>query len=311
MFASPNQSRGADEDDDVAGEEHRLLVRCTLLSVAAALADDRTEGESSRRHRVGRIPLRRPRIRGQSGRRRGRGIALRVAARPPDASHHFGHGNAEYLSALVEGAMIFVAAAAIIGSAVGRLIDPSPLTQPGIGLLLSTFAAAVNLVVGLTLQRVGRKHRSITLIADGKHLMTDVWTSAGVIVGIALVALTGWEPLDPIVALAVGVNILWTGYRLLRGSLSGLLSTALPQHEQDEINAVLDHLGARYPVEFAPLRTVESGRQRMVFVVATVPGQWTVLAAHDLADRIETDIDAALPNTQTFVHIEPDDIPSD
>ncbi|MGW3481600.1 cation diffusion facilitator family transporter [Rhodococcus indonesiensis] len=232
-------------------------------------------------------------------------IALRVAARPPDASHHFGHGKAEYVSALVEGAMIFVAATAIIWTAVERLISPVPLVQPGLGLALSTVASVINLGVGLTLLRVGRTHRSITLVADGKHLLTDVWTSAGVIVGIALVAVTGWEPLDPIVALAVGVNILWTGYRLLRGSVSGLLSAALPQHEQDQVNAVLDGFRAECPVEFAPLRTVESGRQRQVFVVVTVPGDWTVRTAHDMADRIEAAIDAVLPHTETFIHVEP------
>ncbi|MEZ7241123.1 cation diffusion facilitator family transporter [Rhodococcus sp. GXMU-t2271] len=232
-------------------------------------------------------------------------IALRVAARPPDASHHFGHGKAEYVSALVEGAMIFVAATAIIWTAVERLISPVPLVQPGLGLALSTVASVINLGVGLTLLRVGRTHRSITLVADGKHLLTDVWTSAGVIVGIALVAVTGWEPLDPIVALAVGVNILWTGYRLLRGSVSGLLSAALPQHEQDQVNAVLDGFRAECPVKFAPLRTVESGRQRQVFVVVTVPGDWTVRTAHDMADRIEAAIDAVLPHTETFIHVEP------
>ncbi len=234
-------------------------------------------------------------------------IALRVAARPRDASHHFGHGKAEYFSALVEGAMIFVAATAIIWTAVERLISPVALVQPGLGLALSTVAAAVNLAVGITLQRVGRRHRSITLVADGKHLMTDVWTSAAVIVGIALVALTNWQPLDPLVALAVGVNILWTGYRLLRGSMSGLLSAALPKEDQAAVNAVLARYRTEYPIEFAPLRTVESGRQRQVFVVVTVPGQWTVQAAHDLADRLEADIEAALPLTETFIHVEPAD----
>ncbi|ANZ27316.1 transporter [Rhodococcus sp. WB1] len=232
-------------------------------------------------------------------------IALRVAARPPDASHHFGHGKAEYVSALVEGAMIFVAATAIVWTAIERLISPIPLVQPGLGLALMTVASLINLAVGITLQRVGRTHRSITLVADGKHLLTDVWTSAGVIVGIVLVTVTGWEPLDPIVALVVGVNILWTGYRLLRGSVSGLLSAALPQHEQDQVNAVLDRFRAECPVEFAPLRTVESGRQRQVFVVVTVPGDWTVRTAHDMADRIEAAIDAVLPHTETFIHVEP------
>ncbi|WP_043497180.1 cation diffusion facilitator family transporter [Georgenia sp. SUBG003] len=232
-------------------------------------------------------------------------VALRVAARPADASHHFGHGKAEYLSALVEGAMIFVAATVIVWTSVERLRDPAPLTQPGIGLALSTAASVVNLAVSLVLTRVGRARRSPTLIADGKHLMTDVWTSAGVLFGIFLVALTGWQPLDPIVALAVGLNILGTGYKLVRGSVSGLLSAALPAEEM----RTLDETLSRYQelgVTFAPLRTVESGRQRYVFVVATVPGTWTVAAAHDLADRIESGVDDALPGTETFVHIEPE-----
>lgn len=231
-------------------------------------------------------------------------FALRVAARPADASHHFGHGKAEYLSALVEGAMVFVAAAAIVWTSVQRLLEPAPLTQPGIGLVLSTVASVINLAVSLVLTRVGRARRSPTLIADGKHLMTDVWTSGGVLVGIFLVAVTGWQVLDPIVALAVGLNILVTGYKLLRGSVSGLLSAALPAEEM----RTLDEALARYQqlgVSFAPLRTVESGRKRYVFVVAAVPGTWTVAAAHDVADQIEADVDAALPGTETFVHIEP------
>ena len=232
-------------------------------------------------------------------------FALRVAARPSDASHHFGHGKAEYLSALVEGAMIFVAATAIVWTSIQRLLAPEPVLQPGIGLALSTVASLVNLAVGVMLQRVGRAHRSVTLIADGKHLLTDVWTSVGVIVGIALVALTGWQPLDPIVAMAVGVNILWTGYRLLRGSVSGLLSATLPEHERDQIETVLERYRTEDDVAFAPLRTVESGRQRFVFVVLTVPPKWTVRAAHDMTERLEADIDDILPGTETFVHVEP------
>ena len=232
-------------------------------------------------------------------------FALRVAARPSDASHHFGHGKAEYLSALVEGAMIFVAATAIVWTSIQRLLAPAPVTQPGIGLALSTLASLINLAVGLTLQRVGRAHRSVTLVADGKHLLTDVWTSVGVLVGIALVALTGWQPLDPIVALAVGVNILWTGFRLLRGSVSGLLSATLPEQERLQIDTVLERYRTGRGVGFAPLRTVESGRQRFVFVVLTVPPDWTVQAAHDMTEQLEADIDAILPGTETFVHVEP------
>lgn len=232
-------------------------------------------------------------------------IALRVAARPPDVSHQFGHGKAEYLSALVEGSMIFVAATGIVWTSIDRLITPRALDQFGLGVVLSTGASVVNLAVALVLQRVGRAHRSITLIADAKHLMTDVWTSAGVILGIALVAVTGWERLDPIVALVVAVNILWTGYRLLHGSVSGLLSAALPPEDQAHINSVLDRYRRDYPVEFAPVRTIESGRQRQVFVVLSVPGDWTVRTAHDLTLLIEADVEAVLPHSETIVHVEP------
>ena len=232
-------------------------------------------------------------------------MSLRVAARPPDASHHFGHGKAEYLSAMVEGAMIFVAATAIVWTAVNRLLHPAAIESAGIGLALSTLASLVNLAVGLTLQRVGKRHRSATLVADGKHLLTDVWTSVGVLVGIALVAITGWAPLDPIVALAVGVNILWTGYRLLRGSVSGLLSAALPEHEREAVRAVLERYRTERGVEFLPARTVESGRQRLVFLVAVVPEDWTVKAAHDITDAIETDVAEVLPGCETFIHVEP------
>lgn len=232
-------------------------------------------------------------------------VALRVAGRPPDADHHFGHGKAEYLSALVEGAMIFVAAGAIVWTAVQRLMDPAPLEQPVLGLALTTVASGINLAVGLALLRAGRRHRSITLVADGKHLLTDVWTSAGVLVGIALVALTGWERLDPIVALAVGVNILVTGYGLLRRSLNGLLSGALPAHDQARVDAVLARYAAEHGVVATAVRTVESGRQRFVFVDLTAPEDWTVRTAHDVADRIEADVAAALPGCTTFIHVEP------
>jgi cation diffusion facilitator family transporter len=274
-------------------QEHRLLERFMLLSLAAAITTMALKAGAAAV--TGSVGFLSDAL--ESGVNLVAAVvaiwALRVAARPRDADHHFGHGKAEYLSALVEGAMIFVAATAIIWSAVERLMSPEPLVQPGLGLALSTAAAVVNLVVGIVLQRVGRQHRSPTLVADGKHLMTDVWTSAGVIVGISLVALT------------VGVNILWTGYRLLRGSMSSLLSAALPERDHAAVEAVLDRYRSEYPVEFAPLRTVESGRQRLVFVVVTVPGQWTVQAAHDLADRLESDIDAALPHTETFIHVEP------
>lgn len=232
-------------------------------------------------------------------------ILLRVAARPPDPSHQFGHGQAEYLSVMAEGAMIVIAAAAIIWSALQRLLHPAPLDVPVVGLVLASAASVVNLVVGLVLQRVGRRRRSMTLVADGKHLMTDVWTSVGVLVAIALVALTGWVVLDPIIALAVGANILWTGYRLLRRSTSGLLSRAIPRDEQRVVEDELARFGAAHGVEFAPARTIALGRQRLVQVVMRVPGDWTVHAAHDLARALETTVEELLPETETVVHVEP------
>lgn len=233
-------------------------------------------------------------------------VALRVAARPADATHHFGHGKAEYVSALVEGAMIFVAAAMIIWSAIQRLFDPQPLEQVGLGLVLTTAAALLNLVVGLVLIRAGKRHRSVTLQADGQHLLTDVWTSIGVLIGIAAVAATGWYWLDPVIALLVGANILWTGYRLLKQSLSGLLSASLPDEELETVTAVLEDFQAEHNVIFASPQTVESGRDRYIYLVMGVPDAWSVAQAHVLADRLEKRVAEALPGAGAFIHVEPD-----
>ncbi|MDK8881567.1 cation diffusion facilitator family transporter [Corynebacterium striatum] len=232
-------------------------------------------------------------------------IALRIASKPADANHQFGHGKAEYVSALVEGAMIFVAAALIIYTSALRLLNPQPLEQPGIGLALSTLASVLNLAVGLVLLKAGKKYRSATLRADGHHVLTDVWTSVGVLVGIALVALTDWLWLDPIVAFAVGINILWTGYKLLKESLSSLLSESLPKEEHAELDARLTELEEEFGVLFTSRRTIASGRQRLVYLTMDVPGGWTVLAAHDIADRIEDNIDELFPGAEVFIHVEP------
>ena len=231
-------------------------------------------------------------------------IALRVAEKPPDHDHDFGHGKAEYLSALVEGTMIFVAAAAIVWTSVDRLIHPVAIERAGIGLVLTTAASLINLAVGLLLVRVGTRHRSITLVADGKHLLTDVWTSAGVLAGMVLVAVTGWAPLDPIVALAVGVNILVTGYGLARRSLTGLLSARLPAEDLALVDGVLAQFRDE-GVEVRTVRSVESGRQRLVALEIAVPGTWTVHEAHELSDRLEAAMAAALPRCVTLVHVEP------
>jgi cation diffusion facilitator family transporter len=236
-------------------------------------------------------------------------VALRTAARPPDDDHHFGRGKAEYLSAAIEGGMIFVAAGLIVYTSIGRLIDPQPVEQAGIGLAIIALATVLNLAVGLALVRAGRAHRSITLEADGKHLITDVWTSVGVLVGVGLVALTGWDRLDPIVALAVGVNILVTGWGLLRRSGAGLLDVALPPRDRAVVQEIVDRYRAR-GLDFHALRSREAGRQRFVYVHVLVPGEWTVVQGHDLCEEFERDIALALPDTTTFTHLEPLDHPS-
>lgn len=236
--------------------------------------------------------------------------AVRLAAQPPDLSHHFGHGKAEYLSAAVEGALILVAAAAIMWTSIERLRDPVPLDQPGIGLVLSTLATLVNLAVGTVLVRAGRRWRSIAVEADGRHLLTDVVTSAGVLVGIALVAILDWYVLDPIVALAVGVNIMFTGHGLIRRSVTGMLDASISADELQQVEAVLSDFRRREPVDFHALRSRESGRQRFVYVHLLTPDDWTVKRGHDLANELSDAIDVALPGAHTFVHIEPIDDPS-
>ncbi len=231
-------------------------------------------------------------------------VALTIAARPADDTHHYGHGKAEYFSAAIEGLMIFVAAGVIIWSAIPRLIHPVELENLGVGLAISLLATAVNGAVGLLLIRVGRRERSATLTADGKHLMTDVWTSAGVLVGVLMVAVTGWLRLDPIVAIAVAINILIVGGRLVWHSSSALLDAALPAADNDAIRAVLDRHRSD-DVGFHGLQTRESGRQRFVSFHVLVPGAWSVQRAHDLAEVVEADVLALLDGAHVTTHIEP------
>ncbi len=231
-------------------------------------------------------------------------VALRVAARPADDTHQFGHGKAEYFSAGIEGLMIFVAAAVILATSVQRFLHPAALESVGLGLAISSFASVINGVVGMLLIRTGRAHRSVTLTADGKHLLTDVWTSVGVIVGVLLVAVTSWERLDPLVAAAVGLNILWTGYRLVSGSMSSLLDAALPAEDVTRIDSAL--AGLRTPeVDFTDIRTRASGRHRFVTLTVLVPGDWTVTRGHDLTDVVGTVIGEALPGSHVQAHVEP------
>ena len=235
-------------------------------------------------------------------------LAIRWATRPPDKEHMYGHEKAEYFAAGMEGLLIIGAAASIAWIAVGRLLHPADIQDVGVGLAVSALASLVNLGVGLALIRVGRRHRSIALEADGKHLMTDVWTSVGVIVGVAAAGLTGWLALDPLVALAVAGNIVFTGISLIRRSGGGLMDRVLPDAER----AALDQALAPFVAEgigFHALRTRRSGRRSFVSVHVLVPGDWSVQDGHRLLERIERDVRAAVPGATVFTHLEPVDDP--
>jgi cation diffusion facilitator family transporter len=229
---------------------------------------------------------------------------LTVAARPADEDHPYGHGKAEYFSAGVEGTLILIAAASIAYAAVQRLLHPRPLEQLGLGLAVSVLASLVNLVVALLLLKVAKSRRSATLQANAHHLLTDVWTSAGVLVGVGAVAVTGWQRLDPIVAMVVAVNIVWTGSRIVRDSVYGLMDAALPASEQTLLHKLLEPY-ADQGVLYHALRTRQSGARRFVSLHVLVPPEWTVQQGHDTLERIEADIRRALPPVTVFTHLEP------
>lgn len=231
-------------------------------------------------------------------------IALSIAARPADDKHHFGHSKAEYFSAVVEGVMIFIAAAFIIVEAVRRYLDPMPLDNVGIGLGISVLASVVNGGVALVLMRAGRQHRSITLTADGKHLLTDVWTSVGVVIGVLLVAWTGILRLDPIIAFLVGLNIIWTGWHLISASVSGLMDSALDPETQQVVDETLAEFTAD-EVRFHAVRTREAGHRRFVTLHVLVPGSWTVARGHDLAHRVEQRLTERIEHVDVATHLEP------
>lgn len=231
-------------------------------------------------------------------------VALRVAAQPFDEHHHFGHSKAEYFAAAVEGVMIFVAAVFIIWTSIQRLITPAPLENVGIGLAISVLASAVNGVVAMVLIRAGRRYQSITLEADGKHLLTDVWTSAGVVVGVLLVALTGWLPLDPIVALLVGANIIWTGWHLISDSMEGLMDHALTGEEHDQLLAVLDEFDSEV-VKFHTIQTRVAGHRQFMSMHVLVPGAWTIQQGHDLVERVEARLLTVFEHAEVLTHLEP------
>lgn len=232
-------------------------------------------------------------------------IMLTIAARPADESHVYGHSKAEYFASLVEGVLILTAAGGIISAAVGRILNPHPLQDLGVGLVVSGFASVINFIVARILMVQGRKRNSIALEADAQHLMTDVWTSIGVIGGVAVAGFTGLDILDPILAILVALNIVWTSIQLTRRSVMGLMDAALSKDEQTLIEAVMASYRER-GVSFHALRTRQAAARRFISVHVLVPGEWTVHDAHHIAEDFEADIRAALGGVVTvFTHLEP------
>jgi cation diffusion facilitator family transporter len=234
--------------------------------------------------------------------------ALTVAARPPDDAHAFGYSKAEYFSSGAEGFLILAAAAGIAIAAWERWQAPRPLTEVGVGVAVSAAATIVNGAVALVLLRAGRRLRSITLRADGHHLLTDVWTSIGVLAGIGLVAVTGWLRLDPIIAMLVAANVVWTGWKLVRETGSGLLDVSLPEDERQVVTAALAPF-QEDGILFHAIRTRTAGTRRFISLHVLVPGSWTIQRGHDLCEDIEASVRRALPQSNVFTHLEPREDP--
>jgi cation diffusion facilitator family transporter len=236
-------------------------------------------------------------------------FSLLYAARPVDQTHTYGHEKIEFFSSGLEGMLILAAAAGIAWLALRRLFTPEALQPLGLGLMIGLTAALINGAVGLILVRAGKAHRSIVLEADGRHLLTDVWTSAGVLSGLGLAALTGWQVLDPLVALLVAANIVWTGVNLIWRSFNGLMDHAQPQAEQDAARSAIEtHLEPR--MDYHALRTRQAGARRFVDFHLLVPGDMSVRQAHALTGRIEAALQLVLSDLEVTVHVEPIEEPS-
>jgi cation diffusion facilitator family transporter len=232
-------------------------------------------------------------------------MTLKIAAQPPDEEHAFGHDKVEYFSSGIEGTLIFLAALSIGYAAIQRILAPQPLEQLGIGILVSGIATAINFFVAYILLQAGKKHHSLVLEADGHHLLTDVWTSIGVVIGVGLVSVTGWLVLDPIVAILVALNITWTGYDLIRRSVLGLMDTAVAPELQDEAKKILQHYVEKDGIDYQDFRSRQSGTKKFFYVNILVPDDWTVHKGHELVDTIELEIQKQITNSVVFTHLEP------
>jgi cation diffusion facilitator family transporter len=236
-------------------------------------------------------------------------VALIVAERPADEGHAYGHGKAEYLSSGFEGGLIVLAAVSIVATAIPRFIHPVSIADVWLGIAISAPGSVLNGIVAWRLMGAGKRYRSITLEADGRHLLTDVWTSVGVIIGVAAVAVTGWERLDPTIAMLVAGNIVWTGIRLMRRSMLGLLDSALPIDELNAVRDVLKRIEREHGVQTHALRTREAGARRFVSLHVIVPGTWSVHQGHDLLELVEREIRDRVPLVTVLTHLEPLDDP--
>lgn len=232
-------------------------------------------------------------------------VAVRVASRPPDENHPYGHTKAEYLSAVLEGALIVFAAVEIARAAWGRFHTPVALDGLDVGLTVSVGATLINGAWAAALVRTGRRHRSLALLADGRHLWADVVTTVGVLAGIGLAAVTGWWVLDPLLAVVVAVNVVVVGVRLLRESVAGLMDEAVPPDEMEAVKrAILGEMGDA--LEAHALRARHAGRHTFVEFHLVVPGETSVAASHALCDRLEAAIQQAVPESSVTIHVEPE-----
>jgi cation diffusion facilitator family transporter len=231
-------------------------------------------------------------------------LVLMLITRPANDEFTFGYSKAEYFSSGFEGGMILLASAAIVITALPRLLHPVPLEKLGLGLAISIGASLINLAVSMILIRAARRYNSITLEADAKHLMTDVWTTVGVLAGITLVWLTGWLRLDPIIAILVAVNIIFTGYRLLVRSGRGLLDVAIPQEELSSVKSILDSYKEQ-GVSYHALRSRQAAARKFMVVHLLVPGNWSVRKSHSLAEQFENQVGETIANANIVTHIEP------
>jgi cation diffusion facilitator family transporter len=231
-------------------------------------------------------------------------IMITIAMTPPDKDHPFGHSKAEYFSSVIEGTLILVAAIAIGVTSTERLMNPQPLQELGIGLLISVSASLINLFTAIVMLKAGKRLNSITLEADARHLMTDVWTTGGVLMGLLLVKITGWIILDPVIAILVAVNIVFTGIRLIKRSVSGLMDEALPEDQLKMVKGILDSYEAQC-ITYHSLYTRRAASKNFIFLHLLMPGNWHISRGHEITKEIERKIEGTLPHSDVFIHIEP------